>query len=245
MTGTLAQTIQGEAGSDPQAQFAVATTIYNRAKAGNFPGGNNPDAIVNAPQQYVGYNANPNSSATALADAIQNGTLDQFGTVGNAVNFQSGPTAAANGLTAGTNIGGNWFSDRFGAPTGNFQPPVFGGQGGTLEAALGGMVTPAAGPAAGALSGAATPPGQGQQVSVGLQPSTTQDIGTWIAEISKGVWSGLWDTVSSTLLDIQNWFVRAFVIIVGLVILAIALIKLSGHNVSDVIVEGGKLAAMA
>jgi hypothetical protein len=254
MTGTLAQTIQGEAGSDPAAQFAVATTIYNRMQAGNFPGGNNPNAIVNAPLQYVGYSAQPNQSAQVLADAIQNGTLANYGTVGNAVNFQSGPTAAMNGLTSGANVGGNWFSNAFGPPTPGFIPPSFGASsiatgdpgnassgiaGGSGAGSTGGLLATVAGP------GAATPPGTGQQVSVGLQPSAVQDVQTWLDKISSGLWSSVWDSVSSAFLNIQNWFVRAFVIIVGLVILAIGLIKLSGHNVSDVIVAGGKMVAMA
>lgn len=246
MTGSLAETIMGEAGPDPAAQFAVAATIANRQKAGSFPGGSNPTAIVNAPQQYVGFNPSPNDSARALAAAIESGTLDQFGTVGNAVNFQSGATAAANGLTAGTNIGGNWFSDRFGAPTGNFQPPVFGGQGGVLAGAQGGAVLPTSGGTSSTSTATSSgAPGSGQSVNLGLQKTTLDSIQGWINGIAKGVWDSVWKTVGGTLLDFQNWFMRAFVIIVGIVILAIALIKLSGHNVSDVIVAGGKAAALA
>lgn len=237
MAGTLAQTIQGEA-SDPAGQFAVAATIANRAKAGTFPGGSDPTAIVNAPQQYVGYAATPSANAQALADAIQNGTLDQFGTTGNAVNFQSGPTAAANGLTAGTNIGGNWFSDQFGAPTPNFVAPVLGGAGGTLASDGGTLLTTVAGPVAGAAN-----PAQGQQVQVGIQPSAVQDIQGWIAGIAKGLWTSTWDTVSSTFLNIQNWFIRAFVIVVGIVILAIGLLKITGTD--KVVVQAVKTAAMA
>ena len=120
MSGTLAQTIQGEAGSNPANQFAVASTIYNRMNAGTFPGGTNPTSIVNAPLQFVGFAATPNSSATTFANAITNGTLSNYGSTGNAVNFQSGQTAANNGLTqGGTNIGGNWFSDNLGPPSAN------------------------------------------------------------------------------------------------------------------------------
>lgn len=124
MAGTLAQTIQGEAGNDPAAQFAVAATIYNRVRAGTFPGGRNPTAIVNAPSQYVGFAATPNATARALAEAIEANTLSQIGETGNATYFQSGATAAASGLTAGANIGGNFFSDAFGAPSGRFVPPA-------------------------------------------------------------------------------------------------------------------------
>lgn len=246
MTGTLAQTIQGEA-SDPAGQFAVAATIFNRAKAGTFPGGSNPVAIVNAPQQYVGYAGTPSPTAQALADAIQNGTLDQFGTTGNAVNFQSGSTAAANGLTAGTNIGGNWFSDRFGAPSSNFVAPSLGtsqiaaGDGSNASSGIAagsgagstaGAIDPATGLPAGltdtAANAAGAGAGTGSQITVGLQKSLVGDIEGWITQVAKGVWSGVWTSVSSTFLSIQNWFVRAFIIIVGLVILAIGLIKITG-----------------
>jgi hypothetical protein len=126
MAGTVAQTIQGEAGSDPTHQFAVASTIYNRMLAGTFKGGTDPYAIVNAPNQFVGIQT-PNASAQTFADAIQNGTLPNYGNTGNAVNFQSGDTAFRNGLApGGANIGGNYFSDRFGPPTQNFIAPSYG-----------------------------------------------------------------------------------------------------------------------
>ena len=135
MSGSLAGTIQGEAGSDPANQFAVAATIYNRQQAGTFPGGTDPNAIVNAKDQYVGSSGSPNSTAQEFASAIENGTLGNYGNVGNAVNFQSGQTAANNGLTdGGANIGGNYFSDRFGAPTSNFIAPSY--TGGSVHPAL-------------------------------------------------------------------------------------------------------------
>lgn len=254
MTGTLAQTIQGEA-STPEGQFAVAATIYNRMRAGNFPGGKDPHAIVNAPQQYVGYAATPSSTATALAQAIENGTLEHFGDPGNAVNFQSGPTAQANGLTAGTNIGGNWFSDRFGAPTADFKPPVFGshdiadaptvdGEGmfTLTDTGMPGAIGAGRGAtkADGSLGSKA---GKGQEVTLGVQPSLYKDITDWITGIAKGLWSGTWTAVGSAFLNVQNWFIRAFIIIVGIVLLAIGLIKLSGHDVGDVVVNMGKRIA--
>jgi hypothetical protein len=262
MSGTLAQTIQGEA-SDPAGQFAVASTIFNRAKLGTFPGGSNPVAIVNAPQQYVGYAATPSPTAQALADAIQNGTLDHFGTTGNAVNFQSGPTAAANGLTAGSNIGGNWFSDQFGAPTANFVPPALGVSqiaagdpnnsssgiaAGSGAGSTGGGFDPATGLPAGltdtVANASGTGAGTGSAITVGLQKSLVGDIEGWITQVAKGVWSGVWTSVSSTFLSIQNWFVRAFVIIIGLAILVIGLIKVTGNDVGDMLAKGAEFAAV-
>ena len=252
MTGTLAQTIQGEAGSNPANQFAVASTIYNRMQAGNFPGGSDPIAIVNAPQQFVGFAATPNSSATALAAAIQNGTLSNYGTTGNAVNFQSGQTAANNGFTnGGANIGGNFFSDRFGAPTSNFVAPAYGSGSGTTIAtgppdnAQGG--TPASGSTdptgtsvtmnpsgtAPTTSTATGDTGTGTPETQGLQQGTIAAIQGWITGIENatgGAFSGAVkaaETAVGTYFgSVQNWFVRAFLIIVGIVILGVALIAL-------------------
>lgn len=126
MVGSVASTIQGESNGTPASMFAVATTIYNRQQAGTFPGGRDLNSIVNAPNQYIG-GATPSAQALQFADAVQNGTLSNYGTVGNAVNFQ---TAGSN-TTLGSNpnaavIGGNAFSDRFGTPTNNFVPPAYG-----------------------------------------------------------------------------------------------------------------------
>jgi hypothetical protein len=98
-------------------------------------------------------------------------------------------------------------------------------------------LTDAAGNAAGAGAGT------GSQITVGLQKSLVGDVQGWITEIATGVWQGMVKSLGSTFLSIQNWFVRAFVIIVGLVILAIGLIKLSGHDVTTVIAKGAELAA--
>jgi hypothetical protein len=83
---------------------------------------------------------------------------------------------------------------------------------------------------ASAASSAATSVTGGQQVSLGIQPTLFGDIQKWITDISKGVWSGVWTPVATAFQDIQNWFIRAFVIVVGLVILAIGLIKITGAD---------------
>jgi Cell Wall Hydrolase len=131
MTGSIAETIQGEAGSDPVAQFAVASTIFNRTQSPLFP--SDPLAVVNQPQQFVGFSATPNANAQALAQAVQDGSITSLGNTGNVLNFQSGQTAVNNGFTntsnigVSNNIGGNFFSDRFGAPTSNAVLPQLGG----------------------------------------------------------------------------------------------------------------------
>ena len=99
-------------------------------------------------------------------------------------------------------------------------------------------VTDAAGAVTSGASGAGSGT-QGQQVNLGLQKSLFTEIQTWLG----GLWSDTWKSITATFDNIQNWFVRAFVIIVGLVVLAIGLIKVTGHNVSDVVVAGGELVA--
>lgn len=248
MSGTLAQTIQGEAGSNPANQFAVASTIYNRMQAGNFPGGTDPVAIVNAPSQFVGFSGSPNSTAQAFATAIQNGTLPSMGSTGNAVNFQSGQTAANNGFTnGGANIGGNWFSDRFGAPTSNFQAPQYGGAGSTI--ATGNPDT-----SSGANPGTTDPLGtsvtmnpsgtsatttpsasgaQGTQIQTALQPEETSFITSTVNSIESAMGGGLTKTITAAetavgnyLGGLQNWFIRAMVIMLGVVLIGIALVFL-------------------
>jgi hypothetical protein len=251
MTGTLAQTIQGEAGSNPANQFAVAATIYNRMQAGNFPGGADPTAIVNAPQQFAGFNATPNSSAQALASAIQNGTLSSYGTTGNAVNFQSGQPAVNNGFTdGGANIGGNWFSDRFGAPTSNFQAPQYGGAGSTLSAGvadnasggtaasgstdpLGYSVTQNSTTAQPSTSSLSSDVGAGMKINEGLQQGTLTAIQGWITNIESATGNAFSGAVKAAETaigtyfgSVQNWFTRAALILLGIVILGIALVAL-------------------
>lgn len=265
MTGSLAQTIQGEAGSNPANQFAVAATIYNRMQAGNFPGGSDPTAIVNAPQQFVGFAATPNSTAQQFADAIQNGTLSNYGSTGNAVNFQSGQTAANNGFTnGGANIGGNYFSDRFGAPTSNFQAPQYGGSNGSIaqgpaDTSSGSTVgsdgsyltmnpsgtstatTPST--SSGTTSGDA---GTGTPETQGLQQGTIAAITSWITGIEgatgkafTGAVTAAENAIGTYFGSVQNWFVRAFLIIVGIVILAVGLIALMWDH------GGSKVAGQA
>lgn len=126
MSGSVAGTIQGEAGSNPANQFAVASTIYNRLQAGGY--GSSANAIVNAPNQYTGRSSTPNATAQQFAQAIEDGTLPQYGRVGNAVNFQTAGSDTPLGRNPQTvNIGGNNFSDRFGTPTSSFVPPEYGG----------------------------------------------------------------------------------------------------------------------
>ena len=130
----LAAIIQGEAGSNPAAQFAVASTMYNRVQDGGF--GSGITSVV-TPTQFNGFNANPNSNAQSLANALWNGDAPPGGSTGNALYFAANSHADATSAStnnfissitgSGTNIGGNYFSDQFGAPSANFQAPQYGG----------------------------------------------------------------------------------------------------------------------
>ena len=134
----LAGVIQGEAGSNPANQFAVASVMYNRTQSSDF-GGNTIQSVV-TPNNFLGYTSSPNSSAQSLANDLWSGNAPQGGSTGNATYFVSplsgnsyggvqgatGP-ATAGILGGGNSIGGNYYSDKWGAPSSNFQAPQYGG----------------------------------------------------------------------------------------------------------------------
>jgi len=84
----LASVIQGEART-VEGQFAVASTIFNRIQAGNFPGGSSPLGVVQAPNQFTGFNSNYSNSAYTFAGAIMNGTLPSYGSTGNVTEYRA------------------------------------------------------------------------------------------------------------------------------------------------------------
>ncbi|MDR3449783.1 MAG: hypothetical protein P4M15_08605, partial [Alphaproteobacteria bacterium] len=135
----LASVIQGEAGSNPVAQFAVASTMWNRmSNFGPYLGGGSMDvASVVTPSQFNGFNSSPNSTAQGFANDLWGGNAPQGGDTGNATFFAAPSnsnaswanpnTASGAGLFSnGANIGGNYFTDQLGPPSNNFQPPVYG-----------------------------------------------------------------------------------------------------------------------
>lgn len=179
MTYSIAQIIQAEAGGNAAGGFAVASTIQNRAQSGLF-GTSDPLAIVNQPGQFAGNLTGPGgpgyvpplSAVTpqnqAYADAIQNGTLSQYGNTGNALYFQSNQGQASTVVGGSSpNIGGNYFSDQMGQPSGSFIAPSYGGAnavgendiysdftGGTVpNDVVGGTITTGDGDIFGTLSG--------------------------------------------------------------------------------------------
>jgi hypothetical protein len=169
----LAGVIQGEAGSDPNEQFAVASTISNRLSGlfGNF--GGSLSSVV-SPTAFNGFSNTPNANATALASAIVNGNnLSSFGNPGNvtffsASNFSTNPNAAnfvnpsmqavagagntvsaggnsfSGGTSAGPNLSGTILPQLGGSGGGNVLSGDFGGGAFDGESTGGGIATTAA-----------------------------------------------------------------------------------------------------
>ena len=137
----LAGVIQGEAAS-AQGQFDVAAVIWNRLSdvGSGYVGYSQPgvlEAVVD-PSQFNGMRV-PSATAYQFADAILDGTLPQYGDPGNAA-FYSNPDvpgvgAWAQGLLNGgyADGTGNIFSDRYGAPSSNFEPPSYYGLAGNAQ----------------------------------------------------------------------------------------------------------------
>lgn len=235
MSGSVAATIQGEAGSDPANQFAVASVIYNRIQAGTFPGGSNAFAVVNAPSQFIG-SASPNSSAQQFADAIENGTLGQYGTTGNALYFQTAGSATTLGSNPNAvNIGGNNYSDEWGSPSSSFVAPSYGGgaagsdgnpntftgSNGNLDVGGGGDIgTPGYGGSygggldPGALSGTGPDP-----TAPAIIPGTSNNPVTQAQQALPAIGA-----------FVGNWAVRLGLIAVGIVLIGAAAVNLAKEH---------------
>ena len=125
MVGTLAGTIQGESDGTPASMFAVASVIYNRSQNPAF-GSSNPETLVNLPNQFTGQSSNPSQTAQTFASAVQNGTLGQYGNTGNALYFQQAGSSGTVAQASNVNVGGNVYSDQYGAPSGSFVAPAYG-----------------------------------------------------------------------------------------------------------------------
>lgn len=177
MSGTLAGTIEGESNGTPESMFAVASVIYNRSQSGAF-GSSDPNVLVNQPLQFTGSSANPSSTAQQFAAAVQNGTLNQYGSTGNALYFlTSGHNTTIGG---GSNtIGGNDFSDQWGSPSASFQAPSYGGVGGTQ---VGGGTYYSQPPGYGTnfTAPGSTPDTFGQSVTPGSREQTTIPPGSYV-----------------------------------------------------------------
>jgi hypothetical protein len=93
-------------------------------------------------------------------------------------------------------------------------------------------------------------PDKASPVAVGLLPNLASDIAGWIANIEKAFGSGLTtalnaggNAVANYFGGITNWFVRAFLIVLGIVLIAIGLLKLTGGDKVVIQTAKGALAA--
>jgi hypothetical protein len=144
---TLAQIIQGEA-KNAYDQFGVASVIQNRAAQNYLGFGSDPFAQATAPNQFSAWpNAlqTPSPHALALANALNNGTLNEFGSTGNALFYNAPGTnpAYASGVGNSYGPGTNQYSDIFNAPpSSNFQLPTYGAGTGNISAGPDPLSTP-------------------------------------------------------------------------------------------------------
>jgi len=109
--------------------------MYNRMSTpGPYLGGGSGNiAAVVTPSQFNGFSADISPSAQGFANDLWSGNAPQGGSTGNATFFaapvQGNAAWAAPGsplYQSGTNIGGNFYSDQLGAPSGNFIAPAYG-----------------------------------------------------------------------------------------------------------------------
>ena len=143
---SLAQIIQSEAGDSQAGQFAVAAVLANRADNPTFSQFGDLLGQANAPGQFTGHLVSPSgpgrvvpqsqvgASAQDIAQALQNGTLGNFGQLGNALYFlaQTSPDGAlmakggaapiGGGTAATNNVFSNSLSSR---PAPGFSPPQY------------------------------------------------------------------------------------------------------------------------
>jgi len=150
----------------------------------------------------------------------------------------SGPTDASSGLNAGsTSVAG-----------------------GSLGASLTAAATDAATTAANAaLIAAGLPPiagavtGGGDTVNVGLSPQGASTIGGWISGIEKATGDAFNSAIDHALATaginlsaLQNWFVRAGVILLGIVVIGLGLVGLMwDHGGKEVAGKVGSAVALA
>jgi Cell Wall Hydrolase len=225
--------------------------------AGHLTGSGGPGVVPSTTSSY----------AQQLGAALESGQPPPGGDPGNALYFQSNqgqPSSVVGGSSV--NIGGNYFSDRMGQPSANFVAPSYtGGAGGIAN----GPADASSGVAGGSSATSGTtgysvtqnPTGtstttsgtaQGTPIQTGLQPEETSFITSTVtgienafggafksaltaAETAAGTWLG----------SVQNWFTRAGLILLGIVLVALALIVVMwDHGGKETVVNISKAAAV-
>ena len=148
----------------------------------------------------------------------------------------AGPSDSSSGLNAGSSASG--LSSALGSAATDAATTA-------ANAALISMGLP---PIAGAVTG-----GGGDTVNVGLSPQGQSTIGGWISNIEKSTGDAFNSAVDHALAAtginlsaLQNWFVRAGVILLGLVIIVVGLVGLLwDHGGKEIAGKVGGAVAMA
>ena len=92
---------------------------------------------------------------------------------------------------------------------------------------------------------------QGTPIQTGLQPEEVSQIGSWITGVETAFGGGLTKTITAAeaavgtyLGGLQNWFTRAGLIVLGIVLIALALVFIMwDHGGKQTVVNLGKAAA--
>lgn len=171
----LAGIIQGEA-RNPNDQFGVASTIYNRTiGASGYTGPGYGQSAFDAATARGQFSAYPNAMqtptpyATQLATALVNGNLSDYGNTGNATYYNAPNYNAAYSSGVGNSYGAgtNQYSDAYNSPpSSNFVLP----QAGAASSTGGSGGTDAFGPMS-----------VGPDTSGTFQPSTTSGMESSVA----------------------------------------------------------------
>jgi hypothetical protein len=243
--------VAGESAT-PAGQQAVLNVMQNRA-AVNFGGyGTTIEAQATAPLQFSAYpNALGASSSTTegMVSAAQGGTLGNI--VPNSLNYANpsimNPATTPNswvwGAQAsgqGVQIGGNtfWANSKGGSP--GYDPSQLasanGVPAGPPDNATGGntgysVTANPSGTSSTTSTGTGTTPAQGTQIQTALQPEETSFISSTVTGIEnamgagvKGVVTAAENAVGTYLGGLQNWFSRAALILLGVILIGIALV---------------------
>jgi hypothetical protein len=254
--------------TQPGAQGAYSNMVNNAGIPANTPLASlfTPSAVpAGADNVSSGLSAGGGLSGGTLGDSItgQSSVFDSnpdFGTRFGGINDQS-----MAGLSGGTDITSGDFAGN--TPTQSFDPnPDLGPSTESFDPNIQSTIGPAtaatpdtsaignpagdvggSGGASSLPSGAA---GAGTPIVEGLQPGLVADIGKWISNIESAFGSGLnkalsagGNAVANYFGGITNWFVRAFLIILGIGLILVGLLRLTGGDKIVIETAKGALAA--
>jgi hypothetical protein len=107
-----------------------------------------------------------------------------------------------------------------------------------VTAGSGAVSSSGAGGAVAAAAGA----GQGAPVTLGIQASLQSALANWITGAETGTFNAVKGALANLFPDIQNWFVRAGLIVLGIVLMAIGLMELADPGQGTKLVKSVALA---